>query len=174
MEQTRRPLSIFNAADLGLIVEHLIKSPPRIRPGAAALLSLAAVSMGLLGDALFYSTLPGINIPIWHTTLLAVLIVAARPCGIKLERRVVALMAISLVFSSLVAWRGSPFLQALNLGSAALTMLLAIALPPRLGSRRMGFVTFLFALAAGSPQAVQRALSSSPCICTTRCEPARS
>jgi hypothetical protein len=150
MEQTRPPLSIFSPADIGLLAERVLRSPSRLKPGAAAFLVAAALALGVLGEALFVFTKPGINLPIWHLAVVAALLAGARACRVSLDRRQLALIALSLVLSSLIAWRGSGSLQAFNLMAAMLTMLLAIALPWRVGARRLGFVAFLFSLAVAA------------------------
>src|SRR5687767_12929356 len=100
MEHTR-PLSIFSPTDLGLIIEQLFRSPSRIRPGAVALLSAAAVCLGFLGQALMVKTWPGINIPVWHACVIAALLFAARPAGVRLKRRMLVLLGTSLFLSCL-------------------------------------------------------------------------
>ncbi|MGE0059046.1 MAG: DUF4153 domain-containing protein [Dehalococcoidia bacterium] len=149
MEQTRQPASIFSPTDLGAIVEALLRSPTRLQPRTAALLAVTAVALGVLGAALFYQTRPGLNIPLWHAVLVVALLLSARMSSVTLAPRQLALLAGSVLPSACIAWRGSEFLQFLDLCSAGLLMLLAIALPPRLGARRMGFVAFVFSLAVG-------------------------
>jgi hypothetical protein len=149
MEQTRQPLSIFSPADLGALIEGLLRSPTRLRPGTAALLAAAAVALGLLGDALFYDANAGINIPLWHLALVLTLLAGASRAGVTMTPRQLSLIGASLLLSALIAWRGSAALQFFDFMAAAFLVLLAIALPPRLAARRMGFLSFLFALAVG-------------------------
>jgi hypothetical protein len=149
MEQTRQPLSIFSPADLGALIEGLLRSPTRLRPGTAALLAAAAVALGLLGDALFYDANAGINIPLWHLALVATLVAGASRASVRLTPRQLGLLGASLLLSALIAWRGSAALQFFDFMAAASLMLLAIALPPRLGARRLGFLAFFFALSVG-------------------------
>ena len=102
MEQTGPAPSIFRLADLGQIADSLLRSPSRLRPQAAALLALLAVGLGVLGDALFYHARPGLNLPLWHAALLGSVIAAAPRCGVRLAPRQLALMAASVILSSLI------------------------------------------------------------------------
>jgi hypothetical protein len=150
MEQTRPPLSIFSPADLASIIEGLLRSPTRLQPAAAVVLAVTAAGLGVLGDVLFYGTRPGINIPLWHLAVVMALLAAARAYRVALTPRQLVLIGGSLVLSALIAWRGSGALQFFNLVWAALLMLLAVAGPRRVGTRRMGFLAFLFALGVGA------------------------
>lgn len=149
MEQTRQPLSIFNPADIGAIFEALLRSPTRLQPRSAALLAATALALGVLGAGLFFQTRPGVNVPAWHAALVVALVLAARTCNVTLAPRQLALIGASLALSAGIAWHGSEFLQFVDFCSAAFLMLLAIALPPSLGSRRMGFLAFLFLMTVG-------------------------
>ncbi len=149
MEQTRQPASIFSPADLGAIIEALLRSPTRLQPRTAAVLAATALVLGVLGDALFYHAPPGVNIPLWQSALVVALLLSARTSHVVLAPRQLVLIGGSLLLSAGIAWRGSEFLQFVDFCLAALLMLLAIALPPKLGARRMGFVAFVFSLTVG-------------------------
>lgn len=84
----------------------------------------AALVLGMAGDALLRSAPWGLNLALWTAAL--VIAVAALQRWAQVEDAAVAWIPVALVTASLVAWRDSPTLKALDL--AALGVILGLAM----------------------------------------------
>ena len=119
------------------------KATPATRP---AVVLAAAVGLGALGDLLFSPGLLGINVFLWTGALAGAVVLLARTGRVPLRGQGRWLLAPALLFAGFVAWRSSPVLQAINLGTVV--ALLAIAsFRMRDGRIRIGAVTEYFWLA---------------------------
>jgi hypothetical protein len=74
----------------------------------------AALFLGVLGDQLLRATPFGLNVLLWLTALVAVLIAIARWQGFPLTRGRRWMIPLLIVFAAAIAWRDSPWLVALD------------------------------------------------------------
>ena len=140
---------LFSSPEQLLRVARLSLGPFDLSRSAALVMITAAVVMAVLADLLFNRAQLGINVAIWHLALVVGIAFCSARIGGEIDRRRLLLFSASLGFSILVALRASPILQGFNLAAALGLLLLALALPPRLGLRRLGPLPLLLALAAG-------------------------
>ncbi len=117
------------------------------RLGGACL--IAALVLGVLGDALFNGARLGINLPLWSGAALLAVLLVGRYAQTALDRRRVALLAASLLLTLVVAWRASATLEGLNLAGAGAMFGLAVGLAPGSGLKRIGLAAFVLAAASG-------------------------
>lgn len=104
----------------------------------------AALSLGILGDALLRATPWGINAPIWVAALLSTAILLARSAGLTPGDGEWWLAPLALLFATFLAWRAAPMLVFLNV-SMVLVVLSMAAVRGRQGSLRLSGV-FEYAL----------------------------
>src|SRR5919204_863041 len=78
-------------------------------------LVVAAVPLGVLGDALFQSQPLGLNVPLWTVSFVVALALLLRVARAPLHQGRRFMVAPLLVFSALFVWHDSPLLVAANL-----------------------------------------------------------
>ncbi len=119
--------------------------PPRFALTATA----AACALGLLADLSFDGAGLGLNLPLWSIAALATVVAVAALTGVRTDPRRLLLACLAVAFTATVGVRASAWLHSLNLGAAATMLGLAVALPPGVGLKRVGFAAFVFALGSG-------------------------
>jgi len=119
--------------------------------------AILALTLGVLADRLFFGSRAGVNVLVWNGAMIGSLLVMRRRLGLPVRPLPVACLGGSLLLSAMVVWRASDTLQAFNLLAAAALLILAVALPPGIGLRRLsplrGFETAVlgaFELTAGA------------------------
>jgi hypothetical protein len=116
----------------------------------AMLLAGMALALGLFADLLFNGAALGINVAVWHASLIASVGFCAPRLGRPLERNRWLLLILSLLFSSLLALRASPVLQAFDLAGASGLLALGLLLPLRKTLLRLDALTMLLSLVAAA------------------------
>jgi hypothetical protein len=136
------------------------KSAPERR--TCATLLIAAVILGLLGNALFNGVGSlGVNVALWLAALIATYVVIAHRAGTPPAGGRLLLLALALACAMMMVWRGAETLQAWSLMAAFACLCLAAAMRPAEGFRRLGILELLFvgagafvSLAAGLPRVI--------------------
>ena len=142
-------------------IAKLALAPSALDASTGRRLLAGSLALGILGDALFYNAASGLNVPLWTVAFLGVYALAWRGRSRRPPAHQIALLVSALVFSLMVAWRGSLTLQAFNLMATFGCLVLAVALPSSSALKRISLldlaVTCLgaaVALAAGLPRVV--------------------
>ena len=125
-------------------------------------LLIAAVTLGLLGDALFNGAGSlGLNFALWLAAVIAAYLVIARRAGTPLAGGRLLLLSLALVCAAMTVWRGAETLQAWSLMAAIACLCLAAAMRPAEGFQRLGILELVFvgagafiSLTAGLPQII--------------------
>ena len=91
----------------------------------------AALFLGLLGDQLFRATPLGLNVFLWVTALVALLLGLSRWGGVALAGRRRWMIPTLVLFSALVAWRDSTWLAALDLFAVVVALSVGALRTPR-------------------------------------------
>src|SRR5215204_1631729 len=106
----------------------------------------SALFLGLLGDELFRAMPLGLNLLLWVAALVALLIALSRWGGVRLTRERRWMIPTLLLFASLVVWRDSTWLVALNLFAIVVALSLG-ALRTALPFHRVGLTDYAVGLA---------------------------
>ena len=91
----------------------------------------SALVLGLLGDELLRATPLGLNLFLWVTALVAVVVLLARWRGVPLTGGRLWMIPTLVVFSALIVWRDSPWLVALDLFAIVVALSLGALRSPR-------------------------------------------
>jgi hypothetical protein len=130
------------------LAAYLPERDQRSRRFAATAIA-AACALGLLADLSFDGAGLGVNLALWSIAAFATVVATASLTQVKPDTRRLLLACLAVAFTATVGVRASAWLHSLNLGAAATMLGLAVALPPGVGLKRIGFGAFVFALGSG-------------------------
>ncbi|MGQ0733960.1 MAG: DUF4153 domain-containing protein, partial [Acidobacteriota bacterium] len=123
-----------------------------VPPASAGALIVAGVVLGAVGDALLRD--PGgpvnLNLSLWVASVALAALALHRRAALAPDRERVAWLAIGVVFAAGLAWRDTPELKLLGLGSATLSFALAAHRLSAAWVRGAGVVRYAGALALGA------------------------
>jgi hypothetical protein len=105
--------------------------------GAVVTMIGFALGLGFLGAVLFSDAAAGVNVSIWIGVLIVTFLIMARELRVHLGPGQYLLLAATLGMAVLVAGRASLLLQTMNLAATIGLLILAVALPPATGYRRL-------------------------------------
>ena len=121
---------------------------PAVPPPA---LLLAGLLLGVIGDLLLRgSGPPGLNMFLWLAAVAGAALVLRRRGGVRPDRERVVWLALGVAFAAGLAWRDSPSLKLLALGSATLGFALAAYRPAAAWVRRAEVFRYARAWATGA------------------------
>jgi len=121
---------------------------PRSQPGAAL---GAGLALGLLADALLRASgEPALNLFLWAAALVAAVALLQRGRGAPMSREAAALLGAGLVIAATMAWRDSPTLKLLALGTTAGAFALAALEAGTAWVRRAGVTRYGLAVAVAA------------------------
>jgi len=123
------------------------KQTPDTPNALAPAILVAAAGLGVLGEILFLPGILGANLFLWTASVVAALLALSRFSGKPLRGEGRWVIAPALLFAACVAWRSSPFLQAIDT-AAVLGLLAVAAFRMRSGVVRVGAVSEYLWLAA--------------------------
>ena len=107
---------------------------------------VSAVALGVAGDLLFRGAGFGISVALWSGLLTLGIFAVSRAGAREWPAGRASLLILATLLTAAAGLRASPVLQLLNVGGAAALFGIAVALPPGLGVRRLGFVVFVLAI----------------------------
>jgi hypothetical protein len=97
-----------------------------VPPACVAVLLVAGVVLGAVGDALLRASgPPGLNLSLWVASVAVAALALYRRAALALDRGRVAWLVIGVVFAAGLTWRDAPPLKLLALGCATLSFALA-------------------------------------------------
>jgi hypothetical protein len=138
-------------------LRRLVQEPSALDARTGGRIIAGSLALGVLGDALFYHSALGLNLPLWTATLAVVYFASCRGRPGAPDVRQLALLGLALLFASMMAWRGSQTLQALNLMATFGCLALAVVLPAGAHLRRTSILE-LTLLATGAAVAFAASL----------------